>query len=198
MKLLATLLVVLLLAGGAAWWFRDSIPFLDRDERVEVSPEAAAEAEAKLARMRSDGQPVRLSSVELSSLLRYRGAEWSPAALRDPEVLMSGDTLTVSAIIPTDNLPSHPDLDRVRSLLPDSARVEVAGSVRSLGSGRAALAVREVEFAGIPIPERYYPPMLERIGRREEADLGAAEMALPLPPGVSEARVEDGFLLLIP
>jgi hypothetical protein len=189
---------VLLLAGGAAWWFRDSIPFLDRGDGVEVSPEAAAEAEAKLARMRADGQPVRLSSVELSSLLRYRGEAWAPAELRDPEVRIAGDTLMVSAVIPTDRIPSHPDLDRVRSLLPDSARVEVAGSVRSLGGGRAAMEVRQVEFAGIPIPERYYPPMLERIGRTDEPDLAPTEMGLKLPPGVSEVRVENGYLLLIP
>ena len=150
MKRLFILLIVLLLAGGAAWWFRDSIPFLDRGERVEVSPEAAADAEAKLARMRTDGQPIRLSSVELSSLL------------------------------------------------PDSARVEVAGSVRSLGAGRAAMEVRQVEFAGIPIPERYYPPMLERIGQQDEPDLTSTEMGLKLPPGVSEVRVENGYLLLIP
>jgi hypothetical protein len=198
MKRFFLLLTVLLLAGGAAWLFRDSIPFFDRSERVEVSPEAAAEAEAKLARMRADGQPVRLTSVELSSLLRYRGGEWAPAELREPEVQIAGDTLMVSALIPTDRIPSHPDLDRVRSLLPDSARVEVAGSVRSLGAGRAAMEVRQVEFAGIPIPERYYPPMLERIGRHDEPDLTPTEMGLQLPPGVSEVRVENGYLLLIP
>jgi hypothetical protein len=198
MKIIGTLLVLLLLLGGAAWWFRDSIPFLDPGERTEVSMEAAADAEEKLQRMRTDGEPARLSSVELSSLLRYRSPEWAPAELRDPDVQMSGDTMRVGATIPTDRLPSHPDLDRVRSLLPDSARVEVSGSVRSLGSGRAALAVRQVEFAGIPIPERYYPPMLERFGRTDDAELAPTEMALALPAGVSEVRVENGYLILIP
>lgn len=198
MRLLGILLALLLLLGGAAWWFRDSLPFLDRDRPVEVSPEAAAQAREKLDRLRSDGQPVRLSGVELSSLLRYGSQDWAPVGLREPEIRMSGDTMMVAAIIPTDRIPSHPDLDRVRSLLPDSARVEVTGNVRGLGAGRAALAVRQVEFAGIPIPERYYPPMLERLGRSDEPELASAEMALPLPPGVSEVRVEDGYLLLIP
>lgn len=198
MRLLGALLVLLLLAGGAAWWFRDSLPFLDRTEPVEVSPEAAAQARAKLARL-GDGDSVRLSSVELSSLLRYGSPEWVPVGLTSPEIQMNGDTMLVAAIIPTDRIPSHPDLDRVRSLLPDSARVEVVGSVRTLdGGGRGALTVRQVEFAGIPIPERYYPPMLEQIGRGEEPGLAETEMALPLPSGVSEVRVEDGFLLLIP
>ena len=146
-----------------------------------------------------DGDSVRLSSVELSSLLRYGSPEWVPVGLTSPEIQMKGDTMLVAAIIPTDRIPSHPDLDRVRSLLPDSARVEVVGSVRTLdGGGRGALTVRQVEFAGIPIPERYYPPMLEQIGRGEEPGLAETEMALPLPSGVSEVRVEDGFLLLIP
>ena len=60
------------------------------------------------------------------------------------------------------------------------------------------MEVRQVEFAGIPIPERYYPPMLERIGRQDEPDLTSTEMGLKLPPGVSEVRVENGYLLLIP
>lgn len=198
MRILGAILLILLLAGGAAWWFRDSLPFLDRAESVEVSPEAADRAADKLARLRAEHEEVRLNSVELSSLLRYRGTEWIPAVVRNPDLRMSGDTLVVAATIPTDRIPSHPDLDRVRDLLPDSARVEVEGAVRMLDSGRAALTVQEVEFAGIPIPERYYPPMLERLGRADEPGLAPEEMALPLPAGVSAVRVEDGYLILVP
>jgi len=198
MKILATLLVGLLLLGGLGWYFRDSLPFFDAPASVEVSEDAAVAAEEKIAQMREDGQPARLSSVELSSLLRYRSGQWAAGPVRDPAVEMSGDTVRLAATIPTDALPSHPDLDRVRGLLPDSARVEVAGSIRSLGGGEAALDVRQVEFAGIPIPDRYYPPMLERFGRREAAGLRPSEMAVPLPAGISDVRVEDGHLLLIP
>lgn len=198
MRILGAILLVLLLAGGAAWWFRDSLPFLDRAESVEVSPEAADRAADKLARLRSEHEEIRLNSVELSSLLRYRGTKWIPAVVRNPDLRMSGDTVVVAATIPTDRIPSHPDLDRVRDLLPDSARIQVEGAVRMLDGGRAALTVQEVEFAGIPIPERYYPPMLERLGRTDEPGLAPEEMALPLPAGVSEVRVEDGYLILVP
>lgn len=198
MRILGAILLVLLLAGGAAWWFRDSLPFLDRAESVEVSPEAADRAADKLARLRSEHEEIRLNSVELSSLLRYRGTKWFPAVVRNPDLRMSGDTVVVAATIPTDRIPSHPDLDRVRDLLPDSARIQVEGAVRMLDGGRAALTVQEVEFAGIPIPERYYPPMLERLGRTDEPGLAPEEMALPLPAGVSEVRVEDGYLILVP
>lgn len=198
MRILGAILLVLLLAGGAGWWFRDSLPFLDRAESVEVSPEAADRAADKLARLRSEHEEIRLNSVELSSLLRYRGTKWIPAVVRNPDLRMSGDTVVVAATIPTDRIPSHPDLDRVRDLLPDSARIQVEGAVRMLDGGRAALTVQEVEFAGIPIPERYYPPMLERLGRTDEPGLAPEEMALPLPAGVSEVRVEDGYLILVP
>lgn len=192
------LLVLLLLIGGAVWWFRDSIPFLDRGFATEVSPEAAESAEEKLLGLRSGGDEVRLNSAELSSLLIYRRPEWAPEAVRSPLIEMTGDTLRVAATIPTAGIPSHPDVDRIRSLLPDSARLEVAGSVRMLNGGRAALDVREVELAGIPIPERYYPPMLERFRRSRADDLHPTELDLPLPPGVSEVRVEDGYLVLLP
>lgn len=197
MKIFSALLAVLLLLGGLAWWYRDQLPF-GGGERLEVSEEAAEKAEEKLARLRDEGEPVRLSSVELSSLLRYRTPAWAASAVSDPEIQMAGDTLWVAGTVPTDRIPPHPDLDRVRALLPDSARVELRGNVRSLGSGRAAIDVQQVEFAGIPIPERYYPPMLERLGRGGATGLGPSEMPLPLPPGITEARVEDGYLVLIP
>lgn len=198
MRFVGALLMLLLLAGGAAWLYRNSLPFFGPAEPVEVSPEAAEQAAEKLARLRSEGEEIRLNSVEVSSLLRYRGSEWTPAAIRDPDVRMSGDTLVVAATIPTDRIPSHPDLDRVRPLLPDSGRVELEGSLRMLNDGRVALAVEQVEFAGIPIPERYYAPMLERLGRSDEPGLGPDEMALTLPAGVSEVRVEEGYLILVP
>lgn len=198
MKRLLMFLLVLLLAGGALWWFRDALPLPGGGFATEVSPEAAEDAEEKLLSLRPGGDEIRLNSAELSSLLIYRRPEWAPESVRSPVVQMEGDTLRVAATIPTAGIPSHPDVDRIRGLLPDSARLEVAGGVRMLGGGRAALDVREVELAGIPIPERYYPPMLERFGRSGANDLQPNELDLPLPPGVSEVRVENGFLVLIP
>ena len=199
MKRISTVLLLLLLIGGAAWWFRDSLPLpWGGGVATEVSPEAADDAEEKLAGLRAGQSEIRLSSTELSSLLIYRRPGWAPEAVRSPLVEMRGDTLRFAATIPTSGIPSHPDVDRIRDLLPDSARLEVEGRLRTLGGGRAALDVREVELAGIPIPERYYPPMLERFGRSGASGLLPTELDLPLPPGVSEVRVEDGFLVLIP
>ena len=196
--LAAVLLLVTLL--GAGWYFREPLLALmgRGSDPVEVSPEAAAMAEEKLERLRTDGDTARLSSIEASSLLRFRGPAWLTGRVHEPGVEFSSDTVRVSGTIATDQLPSHPELDRVRVLLPDSSRVEVSGVLSPLASGRMAVDIDEVTFAGIPIPERYYPDVLARFGREDEPGLGPSAFAVPLPEGVGGARVENGALVLTP
>ena len=190
------LLVGLLVLVGLGWCISDR---LERGAvPVEVSPEAAASAEEKLERLRSEGEEVRLSGVELSSLFRYRGPVWAVNGVEEPGVAMHGDTLVLSGTVATERLPSHPELDRIRGLLPESSRIEITGQVAPLQTGRVALNIAQVQFAGIPIPSRYYPDVLERIGRREEPGLQPTALALQLPEGVSSARVEGGHLVLTP
>lgn len=195
----AVLLLLLLAVLAGAWLFRDRITGLlgGGAEPVEVSPEAAARAEEKFRGLR-DGEEARLSEVEISSILRYRTPEWAAQRLRDPAVHLSGDTLELSGIVATEHLPSHPELNSVRGLLPDSARVEVTGHVRTLDGGRTAFEISSVEFAGLPIPRRYYADVLEGLGRRDEPGLPANAIALQLPPGARSARVESGHLVLTP
>lgn len=185
---------------GAGWWFRDDILRLvgREEEPVEVSPEAAAIAQEKIDRLRSGGETARLSSIEVSSLIRYRGPAWLTSRVHEPRVEFAGDSVRVSGTIATSELPSHPELDRVRVLLPDSSQVAISGALTELPSGRVAVAIDEVTFAGIPIPERYYPDVLERFGRQDEPGLGEAAIAVSLPQGVGGARVEGGYLILTP
>jgi hypothetical protein len=193
-------LVFLLALLGAGWWFRDDILRLVGRERepVEVSPEAAAIAEEKIERLRTEGDTARLSSVEVSSLLRYRGPAWLSQRVHEPDVRFASDTVRVGGTIATSELPSHPELDRVRVLLPDSSRVDIAGGLTALPSGRMAMEIGEVKFAGIPIPVRYYPDVLQRFGRQDEPGLAPTAIAVPLPDGVGGARVEGGYLVLTP
>ena len=193
-------LVLLLALLGAGWLFRDDILRLvgRGREPVEVSPEAAAIAREKIDRLRTEGDTARLSSVEMSSLLRYSGPAWLAARVHEPSVEFSSDTARVSGTIATSELPSHPELDRVRVLLPDSSRVEIAGVLQPLPSGRIALEIGVVTFAGIPIPARYYPDVLQRFGRTDEPGLAPTAIAVTLPAGVGGARVEGGYLVLTP
>lgn len=195
--------IVLLLVvgmGALGWWLRDDLWRLWQGDAVptEVSPEAADLAERKLERLRTQGEAITLSATELSSLLRYRAPVWATNSIGEPAVSLVGDTIVVTGVVPTDQLPSHPELDQIRGLLPDSSRFEIVGHVRPLNDGRVALEVAEVEFAGIPIPQRYYPDILRRIGRRDEPGLAPTALAVRLPEGVGSARVEQGQLLLTP
>lgn len=198
-KNLAVIVLVLGLFAGAGWLFRDDIADLfGGREPVEVSEEAAAIAEEKLVRLRDDGEPARLSSIEVSSLLRYRAPAGVLSRVHEPSVEFAGETVRIGGTIALADLPPHPELDRVRALLPDSSRVEASGRLGALPSGRSTVELDEVTFAGIPIPERYYAEVLTRFGRVDEPGLHPHAVPLGLPEGVGSVRVEDGYLLLNP
>jgi hypothetical protein len=196
---LVSLLVLLVVIAGA-WWFRGDLWRLLRPERaaVEVSEEAAELALAKLQRLRDEGEPAYLSSVEVTSLLQFRGPSWLLERVDRPSVEFASDTLRMTGTVSTAELPSHPELDRVRGLLPDSAQLAIIGFLRQLPSGRFAFEVEGVSYAGIPIPESYYPAVLQRFGRTSEPGLAASALALQLPEGVGNARVDGGQLILTP
>ena len=196
--ILAVLALVVVLVG-AGWFFRDRIPGLGggREPVAEVSPEAAEQAEAKLAQLQQ-GEEVRLTESELTSLLRYRLQDRIPGDVQAPEVRLNGDTVALSGRFPTDRLPPSMDMGAARDFLPDTADVEVRGRLRSLGGGRAAVRVDVVTFARVPVPEQFYPDALSRLGRRDEPGLEPTEYPIRLPAGVGRARVEGGELVLSP
>lgn len=198
-RVLGIVLVVALLVGGAAWLLRGPLSGLwGAEEVTTISPEAAAQAEAKLERLREDGETVRLSEAEFTSLLRYRMRDRIPGDLEEPTILFSGDTLRFKGRVPSERLPDVPELRRVRSFLPDTADIDITGHLRTLEPGRAAIDVQRITFAQLPIPERFYPRALERMGRRDQPGLPATAFPFALPEGVGAAKVEGGYLILSP
>lgn len=195
------LLLVIVALGATAWLFRDALPFSwnrEVPEPTEISPEAAAVASEKLRRLQTEGDTVRLSEIELASLLRYRTPLWAAGMLNEPSVDFAGDTVRLSGMVPTDRLPSHPQINSVRAFLPDSSRVDLRGVLLARGERRIAVDVAELSFAGIPIPSRYYPAMLTQLGRKDEPGLPVTALSLPLPLGVGSVRIVDGYLVLAP
>lgn len=194
----AALLIVGLAVAG--WWFREDIlTLLDRDPApTEISPATAAVAEEKLARLREGRSAATLSGIEVTSLLRFSGPPELNPLLVDPEVAFHADTVRMAARVATDRLPTPPELESVRMLLPDTARVEVVGTLIPLQPGSVAVRLEQASFAGIPIPERYYPGVLEQLGRRTGVRAEGRTLVVPLPEGVGAARVFDGFLILTP
>ncbi len=195
------LILLLLVAGVGVWLFWDDLGRLmgaGVPPAAEVSPELAAKAEAKLQRLRTQGDTVRLSTIEVASLARYRYAGWIPGDLQNPSLAMAGDTLLVAGAVPTDRLPELPDLERVRIFLPDTAQVEIAGHLRPIQPGRAAYEVTQISVARVPVPARLYPDLLRRIGQGDQAGLPPNAIMFGLPEGVGSAWVEGGFLVLAP
>lgn len=194
-----------LIGAGAiaflAYTYRDHIPWRwkhDAAASTEVSQSAAESAESKLARMRTSGDTVHLTSAEFTSYLRYRFHDQLASQLQAPSVTFSGDTLDLQGRLPTDRLPDTRELRAVREFLPDTADVHLRGNLRTLSPGRAALRIDHVSFAKVPVPRDVYPDALKRLGRADEPGLGADEYPFRLPPGVSSARVEAGELVLAP
>ncbi len=152
----------------------------------------------KLELLRNERQSVQLSDVELVSLLRYRYEGWIPSVLHDPDIRFLGDTLRLVSRVATAELPTVPEMERVRAFLPDTSDVEVVGRLVALAPGRAALQVGEVSVAGVPLPTRLYEPVLRRFRRRDDAAVAPNTVPFALPEGIGAARVEGGFLLLSP
>jgi hypothetical protein len=189
-------LVLIVLVAVGAWIY--GTRFGAAAEPAEVSPEAAASAEAKLERMREKHEEVRLSGVELTSLFRYRYPQALPGVVGTPSVAFSGDTVRLTGQLAADQLPDVKELNAVRDLLPDTTPVVVTGQLAPLADRRASFQVAGVQVAGIPIPSRIYGSVLERLGRHDEPGLAANAIAFPLPLDVASVRVDEGHLVLTP
>jgi hypothetical protein len=98
-------LVVLVGLLAVGYLFRDRL-LGGGLEPTEASPEVAAAAEAKLEQLRAGGDSVRLSGVEITSLLRYRAPAAALEMVHDPAVVIAGDTIRLTGRVPTDRLPS--------------------------------------------------------------------------------------------
>jgi hypothetical protein len=113
-------------------------------------------------------------------------------------VSLSGTTLILSGSVPAERIPDVPELQSLRFLLPDTVPVMIGGDVRSLREGAVAMEITTIEVFRMPIPPRIYPVLLDRLGRQDRPGLAPSALELPLPPGVSSARVEGGELVLTP
>jgi hypothetical protein len=196
------LLIFLVVVGAGVWTFRGFIPGpWQRDPVVtEVSEEGAEAADAKLERLRTAGDTIRLSGIEFTSYLRYRMAPRFASDIELPTVAFSGDQVQVAGRLPRDRVPESQlaQLGRAASFVPDTMTVEVGGGMRMLAPGRAALRVTSLAVERLPIPRDRYLPVLDRVGGMDEPGLERDEVAFQLPPGVGSARVENGELVLAP
>ncbi len=196
---------LLLLVGiiGAAWHFG---PSLYEEVRWDASapapvldptPELAADAEARILGL-LDGtfEEISLAAVELESLIRFRMNEGWPEGVSPPTVAFRADELQLGVRLAHERLPRLPELDGILGFLPDTVPVQLRGRVLALSGGEAALLVNRIEAASIPIPRRFFEPILERVQPNGRADLPPEALFLPLPTGIRSARVDGDRLVL--
>lgn len=199
-------LVLLLLAAAGLWaWYEGWLPSRmalagqsEAEFREPPSEALAASAAAKLERLRGGGtDSVALGAAELESLLLYRHAGLLPGFIDDPRIRLERDRLALSGQMAVERLPHIGELRATLALLPDTVDVALSGRVSALDQRRAALSIDALEIAGMPIPPRLFPPLLDRLGRAGEAGLPEHAIALPLPPGVRSIYVRADSLVLI-
>lgn len=201
------IVALVLLAGIAVFAFlnRDRLREMWQDARgvvvaapVEPSAALADDAQRKLdALAAGEISTTALTEPELQSLLRYRYRALLPAFVDSPDVQLDGGRIRVSGKVPLDRLPQIEGLGQAASLLPDTTDVTLTGQLLPLEGGRVALGVDELTVSRIPLPQRLLGPVLERLGRTDEAGLPPDAIALPLPGGAGSAYVRGDSLVLI-
>src|SRR5687768_14267872 len=154
----AAFLLVLALIGGL---LASALGFWPggREAPDDVSPEAAVSAEAKLQSL-ENGEQVSLTSAELTSLFTYRPEVWTIRPIHSPVVEMAGDSVRLKGRVPKNEIPAEIELGPLRALLPDTTRVDVAGTVHSGTEQSIVLQVGTVEVEGMPVPSRFYSQLL--------------------------------------
>lgn len=193
------LLGLLAVVAGGLWFFRGLIPgpWNEPPPPAEISEHAADVADAKLARLRTDGDTVRMSGVEFSSYVRYRMVERFALDVEAPTVAFEGQTVRLDGRVPKERIPVDRLSRAARSFVPDTAEVAVSGSLRTVAPGRAALRIESASFARVPVGRDVYVPLLDR-ATADEPGVREDEIAFQLPAGVASAEVRAGELVLFP
>jgi hypothetical protein len=192
--------VAVLVAGLAlAWVNRDTLGAVwDRlTGAPEPSPELAAQAEAKLARLGEAGgeERVALSEPELQSLIEYRWAGFLPDDVVDPRVGVAGGRVTLQAGVATARFARISELEEIVAFLPDTTSLRAVTTFTPLDREHVALEVHELGAAGIPIPGRLIPIVLGRFRGASEPGLAPNALAIPLPAGIRNVYVRSDSLV---
>ncbi len=196
-------LTVLVLAGAGAWYFQDDIGgWWDRVlNQVEIaapsepSESAAESAEKKLATLGEGSTSVRLTEVELQSLLTYRLAPLLPAGVSDSQVEIRDSTVIVSSLLQPADLPNVADEDVLSRFLGDSTRVTTELKPGVFTAGVARLEVEALQAGALAIPSPMIPFILGSLSIPGVETSGRA-LLVPAPSELRQITVRDGAIEL--
>jgi hypothetical protein len=197
--------LILALAVGlavVAWQNRDSVRAAwerTRGHPQEVSPELAAQADAKLAVLGEDGGERRasLTAPELQSLIEYRWGGLLPPDIGSPRVGMGQGRVTLEATVATARFRQVSELREIAGFLPDTAGLRAVGSFVPMEDGQVGLEVHELSAASIPIPRQLIPSILGRFPGAGDPDLPSNAVVIPLPAGISTVYVSGDSMVFV-
>jgi len=168
-------------------------------EMEPVNPAMAELAVAKISDLveRGGSPEIRLSAAEVESLLRYEWDRYLPNGVSDPTLRFRDGEVLLSVQVARDQLPSVPELENLRGLLPDPLPVQVRGRVLSLEGSEAGFLIHRIDAAGIPIPRTLFPRFLERLATgTRRPDLPPEAITVPLPPGIRSVGLEGDRMVV--
>jgi hypothetical protein len=193
-------LVVIVAVVGLAWVNRHELG--DLWERVvgggpTITPELAAQADAKLTSLGDEDGPdrVALDESELQSLIEYRWSGFLPDDVVDPTVGVSDGRVTLEAGVATARFGRIGELREIVQFLPDTAALRAVASFVPLDSGQVALEVHELGAAGIPVPRQLIPSVLGRFRGGPAPSVGPNSITVPLPPGIRSVYIRGDSLV---
>lgn len=194
-----------LVALGVVWYTKgDELRTLWSDltgtPAADAGPsrELADHAQAKLADLRAGRiSSASFNQAELQSLLLFEYRGLLPAFVDSPRIELDASRIIVKGRMPIDRLPNVEGMSQAAAILPDTTDLALTAQLLPLSTGRVALAVDAITVSRIPLPERLYAPALARLGRREEPGLPPDAVAIPLPPGATNAYVRGDSLVLV-
>lgn len=197
-RLLGTVLVVAVL--GVAWYNRHELgTVVDRllASEPEVSAAVADAAAARLAGLgEGDVTRVAFHASELQSLILYRWAPFMPEDVVRPRIGLGAGRITLEGDVATDRFRRMAELREILSFLPDTATLRAVGSFVPLDDDHVSLEVHELGAAGIPIPGRLIPSILDRLRPAGLPDAGPNALAVPLPPAIGNVYVSGDSLVV--
>lgn len=194
-------LVLLAVAVAAAWRFgpelAERVAEMRSAEPPGPSPELAEGALDRYAELASGRtERVSLSGVELESILRFHLSEHLPPGVTDPGIRIRDGEVRASLRVALALIPTIPDLEGIRDVLPDPVPIELTGLVVTLEGSRTIFIVRRVEAGGVPIPRRFHSAVAAAIDPERSEDVPAEAITIPLPDDVRSLRIEGDALVV--
>jgi hypothetical protein len=204
-RLLALLLLLVLVVLAWRWgpdaWERlsDSVG-REETEAPRSSPgmaEAVVERLTELLEGDADTDvEMSFSGEEMESLLRYELVGYLPEGVSDPTVRIRDGEVTLGLRLAAERIPAIPELEQIRGFFPDTVPVQIRGRVLALEGSEAGFLVHRIDAAGLPIPRRFFPRILQGLTLVERPDLPPEAVAFPLPARIRTVRVEGDRLVL--